>query len=271
MNRSEFEIVSNGSGRVVEEDDKHYKVLLMGDSYIYLPKSDASITPNVARDFYWESWVSAWFHDEVGNYSTFVDVGMNSGYYSVLAARQGVDVIGFEPNPKYHETLALTAESNPDFNIRVIEAAASDSLGRVTLAVPGELEGGASISETFKDEAFNARTFSRPVESFDVASVTLDSELSHIDQDGGILVKIDTEGAEEMVWNGAKEFIEKYRPTFFIEYTPGVYSDGFLDRLLEYGDISAIGFDGSEYFIAPESLESHLDWVMIVIRAKDSN
>lgn len=269
LTRAETENWALRGRHVVDTTGEVTKVGVFWDSYIYCRKSDTSVSPWIVSQGVWEAWITTWFLNSITEFDTFIDVGMNSGYYSVLAGREGLEVVGFEPNPDYADSLAMTVRDNP-WNITYHAVAVSDRDGTAELEVPGELEGGASIHERFKSDAFSNREFTHPVKTFEVKTSTMDAALGTERDLGRVLIKIDTEGAEEMVWNGSKAFTEKYRPTFVIEYTPNMYSQGFINSLDEYGLISWINYEGHEEPVPKDWADQQPDWVMLVIRPKES-
>jgi hypothetical protein len=84
------------------------------------------------------------------------------------------------------------------------------------------------------------------------------------------LIKIDAESAEEIIWNGATELLSRHNaPVVVLEYSPtGTYSKEFPERLLEYGEVTGIGYDGNEHPVDLDFLNSLTDWYMIVVRKK---
>ena len=138
------------------------------------------------------------------------DVGAHIGFYSLAAARLGARVVAFEPDPESAERLRTHAERNDlTANIRVIEAAAwSESMPLIAFqrGLPRS-QGGVSRGER------------RPVVAtgplIEVRAVRLDDFA-----DGGLrphLIKIDVEGAESEVLEGAVETISASRPHLLVE------------------------------------------------------
>lgn len=265
ITREEFERWASSGALVADETDDYYKIRLFWDSYIYAPKSDQSVTPCLLGTG-WESWISAWMMNNIKAGQWFFDIGANSGYYSVLAQRQGAQVFAFEPNPDYRELLLKTFNGFASGSY-LYSVALSDSPGKVVLRVPGSFEGSASIRDS-------ADFSSHDVREALVDARTLDDvydDIKHAHGPGrSTIVKIDAEGAEEMILDGGREFLSSIRPILVMEYTPGAYSDSFIDKLTDYGYLSKIDFDGGEQQISREEIESSTDWIMLVIRPKDN-
>jgi FkbM family methyltransferase len=134
---------------------------------------------------------------------TFVDVGANIGYYTLLAASlvkpEGL-VIAFEPSPYAYARLAQTVKQNNLPQVKLNQVGLSDAIGTAQLFLPREV-GNHSPSMI----PHHAGT---PV---NVPVTTLDEyieaqKIQHID-----LVKIDVEGLEPNVVRGATRAISQRR------------------------------------------------------------
>ena len=187
----------------------------------------------------WEGEIALELERRLPAGGTFVDVGANIGYYSLLAASRGCRVIAFEPNPYCYGLLLASAKVN-GFEIdmrpfalaqapRVLALDSYGSNGNVT-AFSGDL-----------GEALTRRL---------VWASTLDHELAHLDRLD--VLKLDVEGAEHQVLEGGTEVLRKFRPVIFTELLPpllrdvsGVDSRTYLDLLSELGYRMAAFVGGS--------------------------
>jgi FkbM family methyltransferase len=139
--------------------------------------------------------------------STVLDVGAHVGYYtllsSVLAGDSG-SVWAFEPNPRNCAFLREHARINRCGNVRVAQVAVSDAEGHVRFA-RGSGSGTGHLSE---GGALQVRTV----------------RLDDFCRERGIhpdAIKVDVEGAEMSVLEGARETLRSARPTVFLS-THGV-------------------------------------------------
>lgn len=129
---------------------------------------------------------------------TVIDVGANVGEFSLFASQQGAAVVhALEPDPDTFELLARNVRS--DVTIRTHAAAANRETGTVKLYV-SNADADSSIIEPQKWTSVAA-----------VASVTLDdfctsAELKHID-----FLKVEAEGAEPQVLDGALRTLSRTR------------------------------------------------------------
>ncbi len=132
---------------------------------------------------------------------TAIDVGGWYGPWTYRLAQQADRVVTFEPVPHVAEFLRSVVPEN----VTVVEAAASDTAGRCTIWVP--TTGAGSEGRTSINGAING---TKPIE---VDSVRLDDmHLSDVR-----LVKIDVEGHELSVLDGASYLIERDHPVLIIE------------------------------------------------------
>lgn len=248
------------AGSIISNEEWNLTKIL-GSIPIYCRTDDYSVTPCLIRDGYWEAWITAWLLSHITADHIFLDVGANTGYYALIAAYQGARVTAFEPNPVYADLIEMSvAENHFEGQVDIVRSGVSDTEGEATLWVPKNYQGSATLVEGYIDEHYDLK----PQE---VSLVTLDSAVT-IPDDTPLIIKIDTEGYEEHVWDGMQDILAK-KPVIALEYTPDSYSDKFLDKLEDYGDLKWINFDGVEEPISREHVENHPDWVMLVIRPRN--
>lgn len=265
LTRSAIEDRGDRGKRVVDETDSTYTVRVLDMFDLVVLKDDESLTPCLVNDGFWEAWITSWLTRWVRPGMTFIDIGANCGYYTMLA-RHLVGphgrVVAYEPNPVYAEILRKTREINDVF-FRIREVALSDKVGRVTLSVPGQFHGSASIVEGVIPEGYDLHTY-------DVRTTTLDNELNQITFWNSDVVKIDAEGAEELIWHGAQRLFhaDMSHSTILLEYTPNAYSEDFLSELFDWGYVFEVAFDGGEIPASIEGIQSATDWKMLIIRRK---
>jgi len=133
-----------------------------------------------------------------------IDVGANLGEWSVpLAKAVGATgrVICCEPNPNIASALAATLHINNLSQARVFQIAISAADGEGRLAIDTEDSGLSHLAET---------GITVPLRSID--SIVANVGLERLD-----LLKIDVEGHEASVFEGAFSTIKKMRPTLIFE------------------------------------------------------
>jgi FkbM family methyltransferase len=134
----------------------------------------------------------------------FIDVGANTGIYTLKAAKyfdqKGV-VLAIEPFPDVLATLYYSVQANSFQNVRLRNFCASDKTGSGTLWLNA---GHPNSFSLFKND--------EKASSLSTLKVALDDlfeweNLSRLDY-----LKIDAEGAEQMILSGASKVIQKFRP-----------------------------------------------------------
>ncbi len=140
-----------------------------------------------------------------------IDVGANRGYYSYALSKIASRVEAFEPYP----AIAQFARGKLRSNVRLHEVALSNYSGSAKLRVP-QCKGSIDIhySATLKDV---------PREKY----IEVDVPVSTLDQfgfDDVGFIKVDTEGSDLDVIEGAQETIRRHRPNLMVELLP-LYED----------------------------------------------
>ncbi len=134
-----------------------------------------------------------------------VDVGANIGYYTLLLAKVCKKVYAFEPDKDCFEILKKNVEENKLKNVILFNKAVGNENKKVGIVKDKSNFGNSKIVESLKSK------------SLKVECVRLDDVIKErID-----LMKIDVQGYEEKVIEGARKIIKKYSPTIFMEHNGG--------------------------------------------------
>jgi FkbM family methyltransferase len=193
-------------------------VQLAGSTY-ELDPDDQTITAMILQDGAWEPAETALIRSQLKPGDTFIDVGANFGYYTVLASKivgPTGRVIAFEPDPRSFELLQRNVARNGCTNVVLEQKALADKPGTLTLHVSDSNRGAHSLI------AAGTENVSHTV---DVPAVPLDDYLK--DKDGRVdLVKIDTEGAEGFILAGMQDTLRKNSAAKLVtEYIPSKLQD----------------------------------------------
>lgn len=155
----------------------------------------------------------------------FIDVGANLGYYTCLALQNGNGVMAIEPQPRNLRSLYRNLLSNGwEHKAEVIPVALAASPGLLTLY--GASGPSASLLKNWA--GYSSR------HSQIVAVSTIDNLLAGRFDNERLLVKIDVEGAELGVLQGAGDTLRrKVRPVWLLEvclheFHPQGYNPDFL-------------------------------------------
>ncbi|MEM6579681.1 MAG: FkbM family methyltransferase [Pseudomonadota bacterium] len=146
----------------------------------------------------------------VSSGDTFIDAGANAGFFTLLGSRQvgpKGKVIAFEPLPSMRERIKAGMKLNSVENVSLEALALSDQQGTVLLHEGPDGHKGIS----------SLRKIDQSVGAVAVKTAPLDSFESGLD--GLKLIKIDVEGAEQLVLNGMQRIIQRYHPFIVIEVT----------------------------------------------------
>ncbi len=163
----------------------------------------------------WDMGTIKFFYDQLAGYENpgVLDIGANTGSFCLLAAfHQGMHGHAFEPVPHIYDILrANIALNGLDGRMKAHRLALTDRNGTSVLKYP------KSGRESGMSCLGNPKRFSEWIE-FQVECRTLDAIA---EQQNGLSVdfmKIDTEGCEWFVLQGAKKLIREQMPSILLEY-----------------------------------------------------
>jgi FkbM family methyltransferase len=151
---------------------------------------------------------------------TFIDVGANIGYMSVIGASlvgQSGQVHSFEPIPKYFSRLSRLPKLNPQYSITVNPCAAGAQESIAEAYVTAEAGQNTLVAQYARNDSIKERV--------SVSVIRLDDYLEEKSVKSVKLVKIDTEGYEFPVLLGMQHFFETVEklPTIICEVGPRAY------------------------------------------------
>jgi FkbM family methyltransferase len=186
---------------------------------IFVDTRDAGVTPHYIMDGFWETWLTKCLSEIVKPGAVCIDIGANFGYYSLLMSElAGKDgkTVAVEPNPRLCELLRLT-QSMHGWRFEIVEAALSESEGKIKLSIPDNHFGSATILPN-PDPRLNAKT------KINVKMTTLDKMVKELGLTKVDVIKMDVEGVEPEVFNGMQETIANNPDLkMIIEYSPAYY------------------------------------------------
>ena len=200
---------------------------VLGRYKMYVDTNDIGVASHLMLDGYWEMWNTEAIVGLLKPGMTALDIGAHCGYFSVLmgdlVGPEG-RVLAFEPNPPIAELLRRSVAVNGHYRRTTVhEVALGAAPGMASLAVPKNEPKNAHIVAGRLRGAVQV-----PVKRADEIPGALDADF----------IKIDAEGAEEMIWRGLSGVLQQNRPlTILLEFTSGRYADAgaFLDEILSSG------------------------------------
>lgn len=149
-----------------------------------------------------------------------VDVGANIGYYTVLLAQKAKKVYAFEPDSINFEILKKNIKANGLENVVAIKAAVGSKEGKLGLY---------KSKENFGDHKLFQIPLGSAASPFDKRETVKIIKLDDFVKEKVDLIKIDTQGWEPEVIEGAKNLIKKWKPVMFLEYSSASYRAAKLD------------------------------------------
>jgi FkbM family methyltransferase len=207
---------------IQEKEEKHWETMF-GKQDNFLFKIDNDLQINLYKDSMLSKMIYKGFEKEelefvksvLNEGDVFIDVGANIGLYTLIASRRVGNtgkVISFEPSPvsfkRLNENIVLNNLENTDSrNIGL-----SNQIGTLKFHMSNN---GYDAWDSF---AYTSAT-DKSLKNIDVPVSTLDSEISGIEKEKIKLIKIDVEGWEKFVLNGAKDILTQYAPLLMIEFT----------------------------------------------------
>jgi FkbM family methyltransferase len=163
------------------------------------------------------------------------DIGANKGSFILWLSRwcAGGRVIAFEPQPEFARRLAEVCRAMGLDNVRVEAKAVYSHSGDQELFVPAGHSPGASLTRKAA-EATSFTTLSVPV-------VALDDYFDVNDK--VTLLKIDVEGAELGLLQGAERILRQHAPLLVFECENRHLAPGTVGDVFSY--LKALGYEGS--------------------------
>ena len=185
---------------------------------------DREFSPHVALDGFWEIWLTRLLARRVARGAVCVDVGAQAGYFTVLMA----DLAG--PEGRVHAVEPLPSNvALLTSNVALNGLSARVSVHAVAL---GRDDGGEiAVRPAYPGSMNAARVPDGTPDAPRVPTTTLDrllGDLPRLD-----VVKIDAEGAEHAIIEGADTLLARHRPLLVAEFNAARPGDAraMLDRL----------------------------------------
>lgn len=183
----------------------------------------------------WEPYVKKKF--VVKESDTIIDVGAHIGTYCISKAKEIGNhgrVIALEPNPNNAKILQKNIDLNKLKNTLMLEKAANSKKQFVKLTLSND----PMLSMITNDET---------EKTVEIESITLDSLVTDFKLKTVNWLKIDAEGSEILVLQGAKEILEKFHPRIIIEVRKE--NEGKMKEILQLNKYK-LEYLGGEYFFA---------------------
>ncbi len=203
---------------------KEYRYILTSMKFVLLRKTTSksriyksSLGTFLVRkgtiDFQFANYAYEWnvkefVYKHVEDYNIFLDVGANMGTYSILLGSKGLSGYAFEPiKSNFNATRINLILNGLDEKVKVFNLALGSHKQKAEFAFDVLNTGashmvGVELNENLDDKQ----------EIIESSIVPLDTLMTEFDikKDDKIFMKIDVEGMEEEVLNGARKFIQTF-------------------------------------------------------------
>jgi FkbM family methyltransferase len=187
---------------------------------LFVDPADRSYVPGMVAGFYEKRELDI-FEQLAKEASVFFDVGANIGVYSVIGCLASRDLVSyaFEPIDENQELLARNIAAHQlESRVLVQPLAVSDKQGKTSIHL------GQSGNHSIDNDQGKGR---REIETIRLDDFSMRSKLAPD------IIKIDVEGHEGAVIDGAVDMLSRHAPTVFMEYIPTAHKDvnDLIDRL----------------------------------------
>ena len=157
-------------------------------------------------------YIAGWYEQQEVNFlkrvlkpgMVFFDIGANMGFYSLISAKQvgpSGQVHSFEPNPRMFEELKYNVNLNSLDNVNLNQLALGDEPGTVQLSL---YERGKEVYGSLSQNVYPGANI---IGYDDVEMETVDNYIKKPGIEKVDIIKIDVEGAEFLVFKGAKALL----------------------------------------------------------------
>lgn len=166
-----------------------------------------------------------------------LDIGANGGIYSIIASKcvgSTGHVYAFEPSSREVELLQRNIEQNSLKNVTIIERAVGDNTTDVRFAIAKDGGLNALVDNKRPDQKIEKWEY--------VPMISIDEFMNEFSLDHIDFIKVDVEGAEHLVFKGAKKLLKSRKAiTILFEASNvnavnyGYTVNDLFKQLLEWG------------------------------------
>ena len=159
----------------------------------------------------------------------FLDIGANVGNNTLAAAKHyhNIECHSFEPSPKYFYQLNANIKLNNLDNVKTYNFCIGQNNSEIDFFVDLNNPGGSTAHENHL--SFHPNLLKPKFEKIKTKVKSLDFFLNDINTNdfNNFFIKIDVEGNEKYVLEGAANFINKHSPDMILEIEERNFADSF--------------------------------------------
>ncbi|WP_078429818.1 FkbM family methyltransferase [Alkalihalobacterium alkalinitrilicum] len=215
---------------------KQVKVSLVnskGDTFRMTLQRPGYIEDMIHKHGSWEPHLSDFLSKFISDGSVFLDIGANIGYHSLYLASlySNATVMSFEPHPKIYQQLSRNVEINKFKNVLVYNKAVGDTKGSVDFYMQDIFNYNRGLSCINYDSSIGNK-----IKKIKVDIVALDEFLNEDIKKKVRVLKIDTQGYEYHVLQGALNLLQKSQPViaFELHHNTGPQLEDILKLIPNY-------------------------------------
>ncbi len=191
---------------------------------------DAFLYNHLLTYGYYEREVTSALSGLITEKTTFIDVGANGGYFSILFSKRAQTIYAFEPVESAFERLSRNISLNRLNNVRAFQLAVLRERKSLRLFESRISNGHDSAIKRFEHDKF-----------IFVDAVTLDETVDPSVRD--VVMKVDAEGSEMDVLIGASSLIKSGKVSAVVlEWARGIYSHvtDLRERFALYSSLGSV-------------------------------
>ena len=161
----------------------------------------------------WDYHDFGWCVNGILDSGVFYDVGANVGYFSVeMAMRLGgaVEVVAFEPQTALAAAITSSTRLNGMNNVKVVQAIVGDAARWTELYVAPASIHASAVADSGRPNIGTVQT----------QMIAIDDLVEAAEIPPPDMVKMDVEGSEHLVFQGAHRTFRTHLPHIFLEYEP---------------------------------------------------
>lgn len=183
-------------------------------------KNDQNFYYHLSRGGYWEAQLILDFlRPFYLQAKTILDIGAHIGSHSFVYSyfNSQATIYAFEPQKEIYKLLTKNMESRP--NVHCLNTCVGHKACQVNMSSSAKCGENADKAIEYGEGAtMNLGGISLGLGGESVPMITIDS----LNLSGCDFIKMDVEGAEGLVVQGAQETLRKYKPIICFEYTPSM-------------------------------------------------
>jgi len=217
------------------------------------PTKNGCVGEIKATHGYWENELSQQLIKTLKAGDTFLDIGANIGYHSLLIVsilKREITVHAFEPIPVLFKQFEQSIQKNNFTNLTLHNFGLGDINEDVTIFLRDENMGGSSLFE------YKNLDVVRSSQTDTISLKTLDSVFNNNDKVD--VIKIDVEGYEFEALKGGENTLKKNSPIIFMEFSPVMYEEDYTGKTKKF--ISYLKDLGYLFFTLDEAKIDLLEW-----------